>query len=286
MQHWIEVRVDVNPDIEEAITNYLFELGCTGSEQTENAVIAYFPTAATQHEILENIQRYLRHLSELRFNVPSTDIRFRIVQDQDWNAEWKKYFKPVVVSERLVVKPSWEDYDREGNETVIDIDPKQAFGTGTHETTRIMLDLMLRYLNAGDKVLDVGTGTGILAIAASKLGAGKIVACDKDVVAVEAAAENVWHNGTPSVKLFAGELTALTVHRILFDLIFANLNKQLILALLPELRLLLSAKGRLIISGILQEDRSDVFTNLSQLRIVDEMMLGEWLGLVIEKGFN
>lgn len=286
MQHWIEVSVEVNPEIEEAVTNYLFELGCTGSEQTENSVIAYFPAAASERLLLENIQRYLRHLSELQFSVPSIDIRFRMVRDQDWNTEWKKYFKPVVVSERLVVKPSWEDYVRKGNEVVIDIDPKQAFGTGTHETTRIMLDFMLQYLQEGDTVLDVGTGTGILAIAAAKFGAGKVVACDNDVVAVEAAAENIRHNATPSVRLFAGELTTVTDGGVQFDLIFANLNKQLVLALLPELQTLLSPKGRLIVSGVLQDDRSDVLTNLSQLIVVDEMKLGEWLGLVIAKGSN
>lgn len=285
MKNWLEVSIPINAEIEEAVSNYLFELGCSGCQQTEHTLIVYFSDDGAKVSLMQSIQRYLEALSHLGFVVPSADLRFRTVADQDWNAEWKRYFKPVVVSERLVIKPSWEEYVAKGNEIVIEIDPKQAFGTGTHETTQIMLNLIERHLTRTDAVLDVGTGTGILAIAAAKLGTGPVFAFDKDRVAVAAAAENVQQNSTPGIRLFAGDLNAVKMRRH-FDLILANLNRNLILDVLPLMTSMLSPRGRLLLSGILTEDRPELTRMLSSLpgvAAVDEKVQGEWLGLVIER---
>lgn len=289
MKTWLEVRIQINPEIEEAVSNYLFELGCTGCQQTGNAIIAYFPGDVSTQTIPEKVQRYLDELSRLRFPVPSTNLRVRSVADQDWNAEWKKYFKPVVISDKLVIKPSWDAYVSKGEEVVIEIDPKQAFGTGTHETTQIMLNLLEGYLTKSDTVLDVGTGTGILAIAAAKLGAVRIFAFDNDAVAVAAAAENFHHNVTSGIQLFAGNLHAVKKRDVSFDLILANLNKKLIIELLPVMTSMLAARGRLILSGILAEDRPEIarlLLSLPEFAILTERVMGEWLGILIEKRKN
>jgi len=280
MQTWLEVNIPINTEIDEAVTNYLFEIGCLGCQQSGNAVIAYFPDDSSMVGL---IQRYFEELSRLGFSVPSENLRFRTVVEQDWNAEWKKHFKPVAVSERLTIKPSWDKYIAKGDEIVIEIDPKQAFGTGTHETTQIMLNLIEEYLTKDDTVLDVGTGTGILAIAAAKLGAGHVFAFDHDPVAVEAAAENFHQNGTSGIKLFAGNINVVNG---CFNLILANLNKKLILEFLPNMLSKLTARGRLILSGILTDDRPetmDTVASLPEATILNEKVVGEWLGMVIEK---
>ena len=285
---WIEVRVPTHHQVEDASMNYLFELGSDGCQQLENAVVAYFADQNNVDDLKRNIARYLAELTALGFEPLREPVECKTIANQDWHGNWKKHFKPIVVSERILVKPTWTDFKSEANpQVVIEIDPKQAFGTGSHPTTRMALRFLEKYLSEGDRVLDVGTGSGILTIAAMKLGAGRVVAFDNDPIAIEAAMENCAQNSLVSKpRLFVGELTALKNSAPCFDFILANLNRKVIVRALPELNRHLSVSGHIVITGILQQESSqlsDRLDHVPSLRIVETHSIEDWLGLVLRK---
>lgn len=284
---WLQVTLPVNDAIEGSLINYLFELGCCGCQQLEKTVVAYFSGQIQQQAIHQKIKDYLSDLSCLGFIVPDEKIDFHLVENQDWNRIWKQQFQPIKITKRIVVKPSWVELPPSVNALIIDIDPKQAFGTGSHATTRMTIQLLEKYLSQNHVVLDVGTGTGILAIAAVKLGAGKVVALDKDRVAAETAKENLQQNATDfNTLLFMGELNALSPSNLSFDLIMANLNKTEIFKLRHGLERILKNSGYLIISGILQEEHSEVqeqFSKSSGLKIIEVVNKEDWMGFVLKK---
>ncbi len=282
---WLKLRVKVDPHNREAVANFLFELGCCGCEERESELVAYFPEARSVPDVRREVAAYLTRLPALGLG-RSRILAVERVEARDWNAEWRKHFKPVWVSPKLAVKPSWVPLQARQDVLVIEVDPKQAFGTGAHETTQLMLRLLEAYVRGGEAVLDVGTGTGILAIAAVRLGAKRAVALDKDEVAAEAAQENVEKNGvSPRVHVFAGELDALSPDAR-FDLILANLDKRTILRLLDRLGELLVQNGLLMLSGILVEELHRVegaVGTASRLRISKRVEQGEWAALVLKK---
>ncbi|MFQ5710027.1 MAG: 50S ribosomal protein L11 methyltransferase [bacterium] len=283
MKHWFEVRVRVNADTEESILDFLFESNCLGCEQKEDLVLSYFSEEAPIDAILENLKKHLSQLSSSGFKLPQAELELRTIADRDWGAAWKKHFKPIVISDRLVVKPSWETFAAPANAAVIDIDPKQAFGTGSHESTRIALLLLEKYLKTGDQVLDVGTGTGILAIAAVKLGANHAVALDVDAEAATCARENIEQNQVAdSVEVITGDLRALSPTSARFDLILANLNRRIVLDLLKDFGECLKASGLLVLSGLLKNEK-DAIAKATSFQIIEEMVVNEWLGLVVKQ---
>ncbi len=295
---WIQVCVPVNRDIEDAVANFLFELGSSGCQQNENEVVAYFNGGFLKERIRQKIAQYFAGLRALGFVLPSPGVNITRVADQDWNAIWKRDFKPVVISKRLIIKPGWVELSAPQDAIVIEIDPKQAFGTGTHATTRLALQFLERYIAARQTVLDVGTGSGILAIAAAKLGAANVVALDNDPVAVEAARENVRKNScADSCRLLVSAVSALRLPHAVFDVIVANINKNEILKLLPDLARLLKLKGGqsplsrgdkggcLFITGLLLEDGGEVVAKISNQpgwEIKENVVEEEWLGLTIQ----
>ena len=202
------------------------------------------------------------------------------VDDTDWKDNWKEYFKPAHITDRLVVKPLWETYVSKPGELVIEIDPGMAFGTGTHATTAGCMKLMEKYLKAGDKVLDVGCGSGILAIAAGLLGAGEVLGVEIDPVAVPIARENVEINGLSQlVKVEEGDLTKGLNYTA--DLVVANLMADLIIILSPDIPRHLKPDGYYIVSGIILEKKDEVWGALEAcgFRIIDEFKDDTWCAL-------
>lgn len=286
MKYWYEIVVPVNDEVQDSIVGFLFDSGCIGCEERQHRIVAYFPERTQIEQIEQRLLQYRAHLAALGFNMPAGPISSRIVAEEDWHTTWKTHFKPIAISDRILVKPTWEDSKPLSPETiVIEIDPKQAFGTGGHETTRIALQLLENYIQKDDMILDIGTGTGILAIAAVKLGARKAVAFDVDQVAMFTAKENVALNKTAdNTNLFVGEITAIAKAVSCFDMIFANLNKNLILEILQDCLGLLKPQGCMILTGILQEDRPDIeaaFANLPQVQQENFAQLNEWVGYVL-----
>ncbi|MBP2017354.1 ribosomal protein L11 methyltransferase [Symbiobacterium terraclitae] len=187
--------------------------------------------------------------------------RFRWVEDEDWANNWKAYFKPLRLGERLVVIPSWEQHDLQPGDLPLYLDPGMAFGTGTHATTALCLRWLERLVTPGSRVIDVGTGSGILAIAAHRLGAGSVLAVDIDPVAVQVAEENIRRNGAP-VEVRRATLDQVEAEEA--DLIVANIIASVIQEILPDVHARLKPGGRFLASGIIAEKRDAVAAAMTE----------------------
>ncbi len=204
------------------------------------------------------------HISFLQTQFESNRIEAKIevlgTDEEEWSTAWKKYYKPTHIGHRMVVVPSWEEYTPEDGEIVIDMDPGMAFGTGTHETTRLCAELLEENLQKGDYLLDVGSGSGILAICASKLGAAKCAACDIDPVAVRTEIENAERNGCMNIDCYVSDLLSdvQLLDGKLFDVVTANIVADLIIRMAPGIGKFIREDGYLIASGIIEEREAEV----------------------------
>lgn len=278
---WPAIDVIAVREACEAVEYGLTDAGAEGTETNESGsatvtVTGYFPAIpeieAVRSALLDALRIYNLTPDSL------IELKTREVPDRDWLAEWKKAWQPVAVG-RFVVAPPWSEIKDVPAQIVIRIEPGMAFGTGTHETTRLCLKAIEKYFRGGS-FLDVGTGTGILAIAAAKLSPGaRVEACDTDAAAVEIARENARLNGVGcQIEFRAGSVTEQTTSA---DLVCANLTAPVIVDLLPSL--LGATCGRLVLSGILAEQSELVQSRLLKLgagsfEIVQD---GEWIALVV-----
>lgn len=207
----------------------------------------------------------------------------RTVREQDWADAWKEHFHVERVGRRLVIRPSWRPFTPQPGDVVIDLDPGMAFGTGQHPTTRTCLELLEEHVRPGDVVLDVGTGSGILAVAAVKLGAARCLALDVDPQAVRVARDNAARNGVAErVQVAEGTLTADDALRHAFDLAVANITAAAVAALAPALAAALRPGGTLIGSGIVADRLDEVRAALAaaELSITEVRAVADWRTLV------
>ena len=192
-------------------------------------------------------------------------LSYRQVDEQDWAESWKAFFWPQKIGERIVVKPSWRGYDPLPGEIVIEIDPGMAFGTGTHPTTALCVRLIEAWLQKGDSFLDIGTGSGILMIAAAKVGAGRLCGGDRDGLAVRIAAENLHRNGIGSSCVHLAEAALAAPFQGRFDIVAANILTHVILELLDDIPRLLKSGGIFICSGIIAENHALVASKMKAM---------------------
>src|SRR5499426_1417334 len=281
---WYAVEVEIARVGETAATAQLWALNTTGVEISEDAnnpdfitLRAYFNSAPDTEKLRERILRDLKLIDLPEFALRG--ITSLTVADEDWLAEWKKGYEPIAVGHSLLVCPSWRrDQARNTDRVVIEIDPGMAFGTGTHETTRGCLEMLEKYWEGGS-LLDVGTGTGILAIGAIKLRPGsRVVGFDLDPEAVEVALENAAINGVADeIEIEVNKLSSY--HGQEFDLVLANLTADVIIPLSPEFPQVLKPQGALVVSGVLREQAADVRAALEphHLRVIEIKPDGEWV---------
>lgn len=212
------------------------------------------------------------------------DLVWKPVEDSEWKDNWKEYFKPAKITDRIVIKPTWEDYEKKENELVIEIDPGMAFGTGTHPTTSLCVRLLEKYIEPGkDEVLDVGCGSGILAIASALLGAKEILAVDIDPIAVDVSKENVELNQlSHKIRVMEGDLTKGL--KMKADIVAANLMADLVMLLSRDVAAHLKGKSIYISSGILIEKQEEVVAAIEEcgFRILDIMEEGEWCAIAAQ----
>ena len=208
------------------------------------------------------------------------------VNEEDWANSWKAYYKPIKIGERIVIVPAWEKYNAPPDEIVVRMDPGMAFGTGTHETTRLVIKLLEKYVKDGARVADVGCGSGILAICASKLGAGECKAYDIDPVAVKVANENIRDSGLSNVTCEVSDLLK-QVDRSggAYDVICANIVADIIIRMMPDVGALMDENSVILASGIIVERSEDVISGFLQhgFKIVERIDENGWCALAVMK---
>jgi len=255
---------------------------------TENdnivTVKAYLPSDETLNGKIAALEASVqRLLSEGDIDAAPGKIFYADVRDEDWANSWKKYWHTQKIGD-LVLKPTWEDYTPQTGEKIIELDPGSAFGTGSHPTTKLALVFLQKYMSPGARVIDMGTGSGILSVAAAKLGATAVTAVDADAAALEAARENVLQNNVQDiVTVMQSDLWQKVTGRA--DIVVANIIADIIIRLLGNLTEHLLSNGRLIAGGIIASRRDDVVVAARQagFSVIDEKTDKDWCCLVIEK---
>jgi ribosomal protein L11 methyltransferase len=281
---WSEITLTVPNALKDAASGELSELGAVGiweSGETSTGhteLVAYFVAPAN----VDNIRNAMQTLFQRAGSISPT-LEFASVEDRDWGEEWKKTWYSFPMGERFFVMPSWENSFCPPDRSPLSIDPGQAFGTGTHETTQLTLEAMERWMKPGQVVLDLGTGSGLLAIAATRLGAKAVLACDIDPIAVEVARENLETNSAQSVGLMCASIDAVASESI--DFLLCNLTADAITEVLPEIQRVMRPQGIAAFSGILISQRTNVRRSAerSGFAALSETTRGEWAALVARK---
>lgn len=284
-----EISIRVNKEIASALSNFLIEQGCGGVvfeelEQGQSVEIrVYYYNFIEAQSLASKVLNYLESLKEMDLDVGEEKIMVRKVRKKDWEKFWKRDIKPILIGDKIVVKPSW-DRKKYPGKIILKIDPKMAFGTGRHETTQLCIKEIERLIQPQDRVLDVGTGSGILSILAAKLGASYILALDTDRVAIDNAGENIQKNDIKDkVELRVGTVDKKTPKNY-FDLVVANLFKSKILELFEKIKKTPKQDGIIILSGILDSERDEVsdFLKKKKTKILRITQDGGWLCYVVK----
>ena len=222
-------------------------------------VTGYFADTAEADDRCRELEAQLIRLAK-RTGIDAR-VTYSRIDEADWAEAWKEHFWPEKITDRIVVKPTWRDFPARPDDIILEIDPGMAFGTGTHATTALCIQLIEAHLAAGKSFLDVGTGSGILMVAAAKLGAGAVCGVDNDPVAVTVAAKNLEVNGIVDFRLLTGNLVDAVDSR--FDLVAANILAEVILVLLPQVAAVIADRGVFICSGIITAKRESVLAGLA-----------------------
>ncbi|MDU4935192.1 MAG: 50S ribosomal protein L11 methyltransferase [Peptostreptococcaceae bacterium] len=307
---WIEVTIKTTTEAVEAITNILDDLRTGGvmiedpkdfffqkkneldwdyveeevfNKRNSDGVLikTYISEERNVMELVETVKQKVSALTGFGIDIGEGSVSLGQVNEEDWANEWKKYYKPTKIGEKLVVKPTWEDYEVQDGDLVIELDPGMAFGTGTHETTTMCMRELEKYVTEDSKVFDIGCGSGILAIAAAKLGAKDVIAVDLDEVAVKVAAENVAHNHVQdSVQVLHGNLIDVVSDKA--DIVVANIIADIIKILARDVHSCMKEDAVFISSGIIHAKVNEVKESLIEngFEIIEVKTLGEWNAIV------
>ena len=247
--------------------------------QDDIAVTGYIPENKQSRKNLKLIKEKLIGL-EKKCGIFSKSI-CRTIDEQDWSESWKEFFHPIKITKKIVIKPSWQDYDANFDDIVIEIDPGMAFGTGTHPTTALCISMIAKYMKKGDKFLDIGTGSGILMITAARLGAQKVCGIDNDELAIDIAEKNLLLNGieNKNFKVMTGNLTDKVDEK--FDFVAANILTETIMVLLDTVKSVLKKKSVFICSGIIEKNKDKVVEKMiaSGFEVIEIREKEEWVSL-------
>ncbi|WEK53073.1 MAG: 50S ribosomal protein L11 methyltransferase [Candidatus Cohnella colombiensis] len=314
---WHELTVLATESSQEMVTHYLTELGAAGVSVEEGwdedkprdttfgelydgplnqirkgyaEFKAYFSEETDLSLITSQLEELLRGLPEYGYDAGEFVISTGDVHEDDWAHAWKKYFKPVAVTPRLTIKPTWEEYSPREDEVIIEIDPGMAFGTGTHPTTTLCLVALDQAIRGGEQIIDVGTGSGILAIGAMKLGAEHVLAVDLDPVAVASAQDNIRLNGLEErvevrTSDLLGVLNANDRAAANADIVVANILAEIIMLFLDDVMEVLKPGGLYICSGIYKNKEQLVESGLQAagFELVETLKQEDWVAFVARK---
>ncbi len=308
---WFEIKIKTSEIAIEAVSNILCDVGAGGvmilnpndpdfHNQSQGKWDYYDPQnikldfdgvlvtgyleKESVEESIEIIKERISHLKEFGLDPGLGELSYEVVDPKDWENEWKKYFKPIRLGNRMVVKPTWETFDANEDDIIIEIDPGNAFGSGTHETTSMCIEMIEKYMKSTDTVIDVGCGSGILSIAAGLLGAQSVVAVDIDENAVRTARENLAHNGLSHISdVRQGDLVSVISEK--GDLVVANIIAEIIVMLVDDIDKVLKDSAYFVASGIILSRIKMVTDKLeaSGFKVLEVIEKGEWAVVVSQK---
>ena len=280
MKEYLKYNISTDPFEIDTISGLLWELDIDGLYEYDDYVEIY----GDKEKLSEaDVKDYLDELKEMAV-INSFNLSSEVVENKNWNEEWEQNLNIIKPGEKIVIRPVYKEYNPAEGEIVINLEPKMSFGTGEHETTKLMVLMVERHIKKGDVVLDVGSGTGVLAIAAHKLGAKEAIAVDNDEWCLINGEENIEKNDCKrSVKFVLGEIKDIPESN--FDVVLANINKHILLDIKEELYDKTGDGKLTILSGLLdidEEDILDAFTSLG-FNLVEIEHMNEWISVVFQK---
>ncbi|HZX21472.1 MAG TPA: 50S ribosomal protein L11 methyltransferase [Clostridia bacterium] len=305
---WIEVSIKTTTGAIEAVANVLYDAGVSGvviedphdiiltndDENTwdyideslinleEGAIVkGYIPESSDLIDKIDLVKELVAALPQFGLNIGAGEVSTVVVNEQDWDTSWKKYYKPTKIGNRIVIKPVWEEYEPRRDEIIVEMDPGMAFGTGTHETTIMCVQQLEQHVSEKCTVFDIGCGSGILSIVAAKLGAGKVIGVDCDEIAVNVAGKNIIENKVDNiVEIKQGNLMDMIMEKA--NIIVANITADIIILLSKDIKRFLNSCGFFIVSGIISDKVKEVRENLTAngLEVVKVETMGEWSTIV------
>ncbi len=309
---WYEIRVNTTDEASDAVSEMLTSMGAGGvaimdpfdirkeilkpntldyaddeflaSLGDEVVIKAYFQNGLDINDLLKQINDGLKNVSQF-LDVGKGLEGYGEIDEEDWSTSWKKYYKPFKLTERIIIKPTWEEYEAQPRDIIVEMDPGMAFGTGTHETTQMCSILLDKYMRDECEVLDVGCGTGILSIIAAKLGASGVKAIDIDEVAVKVAKENISINKENSkINAFKGILSDLKQDDNKFDIVIANIIANVIIDLSSIIPYYLKKDSLFITSGIIKDRKQEVLDSClnNGMILIETLEMGEWVAMVFK----
>ncbi|GIN38555.1 50S ribosomal protein L11 methyltransferase [Heyndrickxia oleronia] len=310
---WSEIMIHTTNEAIEPISNILHEAGASGvviedpfdlikeredqfgeiyqlnpDDYPEEGVIikAYIAVNSFLGETIEEIKQSINNLTELNIDIGHNDVSISEVNEEEWATAWKKYYNPVKISEKFTIVPTWEEYEPvSSDELIIELDPGMAFGTGTHPTTVMCIQALERTVKQGDSVIDVGTGSGVLSIAAAMLGAEKVTALDLDEVAVQSARLNVKLNKVQSVVTVSkNDLLQGMDGQV--DVVVSNILAEVIMSFTDDVSKAVKMGGYFIASGIIQQKKDQVKDAMiaSGFTIEETIIMEDWVAFIAKRG--
>ena len=318
---WAQVTITTSQEASDAVANYLFERDATGIEIKDTlssnspsvTLISYFPTDDLIGERVQDLREFLASLIQAGIDTQPAKISLTCIEEDNWSEQWRSAFPPQKIGKRLVIAPTWDDIVPEPSEVLIRLDPGMAFGTGQHPTTQLALELLEATIKDSDVVADIGTGSGILAIAAAKLGAKRVDAVDLDATTIPIAQSNIQLNGVgPVIRLYQGNGLNVLERQMpstpsektgtsdlplaKYPLILANILTKVLLPMIPICPKFLEPAGHLILSGIMTTETQQIEAQLSTngFRVLEVRQMKEksdatqngenWVGILAQMG--
>ena len=280
MNTFKEFTISSKPFLPEVLQGILWQLDISGIQEEDNYLKVFCEKAESVNQTV--ISKKLQLLVKEKV-IESFKVEEKVLENKNWNEEWEKSREVIEVSEKLIIKPSFKEYSVKPNQIVITIDPKMSFGTGEHQSTKLSLLFLGKYVKNGMKILDVGTGTAVLAIASIKLGADKVIAIDNDQWCYENSMENCEVNSVnDKVEIRLCEINDVAEQE--FDLIVANIQRDILLQIKDEIRHRLAKNGLLILSGLLIQDKEEIQAAYNKLNfsLLECKVSDEWISMTFQ----
>ncbi len=281
MKYYKEFLVSAEPFIPEILSSVLWELDIQGINEEVGCLKLF---ASEESSVTVDAINLLLDRLKAEKMISNSKVEEYLCELKNWNEEWEKSLPVIHIDDKIIIKPTFREYEAREGEIVIEIDPKMSFGTGDHQTTKLVLQLMQKYIKPGDKVLDAGSGTAVLSIAAAKLGATNVTAFDIDEWSCLNGKENIELNNVAGiVKLYQCEINL--IEEKYFNLILANIQKNILIAMAGEIEKRIKKNGVLILSGLLIPDEQEIIAVYSLLGFsrLETKGMDEWIAVVLRK---